>query len=452
MTRNFTQQTKFMKRILAFNGRADSQNIRVEREPKEKDTRKTPCPFLAIEVARPTCAGLSEGYPDWPGLSSTHRGRAMKKNGEAFVGIDTAKARNAVAIAEGGRKGEIRYLGEIDATPDAVAKLVRKLAGRYETLQFCYEAGPTGYGLYRQILSLGHSCVVAAPSLIPRRPGDRVKTNRRDAQSLARLLRAGELSAVWVPDNTHEAVRDLVRTRAMAVEDYRRKRQHVTSFLLRHGRAYTGNATWRGRHLRWLDTQNFAHAAQRFAFQEMLNAVRSTAERINRLDAALAEIVPAWTMAPVVAAFQALRGVGFLTATALVAEAGDIRRFDHPRQLMAFLGLVPSERSTGETRRQGGITRAGNVRARKALVEAAWTYRHPAGVGDKHQRRQTLLPQQIRDIAWKAQARLCARYRRLVAKGKRSTVATVAIAREIAAFLWDIARHVEPSPINAALL
>jgi transposase len=376
----------------------------------------------------------------------------MKKNGEAFVGIDTAKARNAVAIAEGGRKGEIRYLGEIDATPDAVAKLVRKLAGRYETLQFCYEAGPTGYGLYRQILSLGHSCVVAAPSLIPRRPGDRVKTNRRDAQSLARLLRAGELSAVWVPDNTHEAVRDLVRTRAMAVEDYRRKRQHVTSFLLRHGRAYTGKATWRGRHLRWLDTQNFAHAAQRFAFQEMLNAVRSTAERINRLDAALAEIVPAWTMAPVVAAFQALRGVGFLTATALVAEAGDIRRFDHPRQLMAFLGLVPSERSTGETRRQGGITRAGNVRARKALVEAAWTYRHPAGVGDKHQRRQTLLPQQIRDIAWKAQARLCARYRRLVAKGKRSTVATVAIAREIAAFLWDIARHVEPSPINAALL
>lgn len=254
----------------------------------------------------------------------------MKKDREAFVGIDTAKARSAIAVAEGGRKGEIRYLGEIDATPDAVAKLVRKLACRYEAVQFCYEAGPTGYGLYRQILSLGHSCIVVAPSLIPRRPGDRVKTNRRDAQSLARLLRAGELSAVWVPDDTPDAVRDLVRTRAMAIEDYRRKRQHVASFLLRHGRSYAGNATWRGRHLRWLNTQNFAHAAQRLAFQEMLNSVRPAVERIDRLDAALAEIVPTWTMAPVVAAFQALRGVGFLTATALVAEAGDIRRPTSP--------------------------------------------------------------------------------------------------------------------------
>jgi len=182
----------------------------------------------------------------------------------------------------------------------------------------------------------------------------------------------------------------------------------------------------------------------------MLNAIRTGAERIDRLDAMLSEIVPAWTMAPVVSAFQALRGIGFQTATTLVAEAGDIRRFDHPRQLMAFLGLVPSERSTGETRLQGGITRTGNIRARKALVEAAWTYRHPAGIGDAHQRRQAQLPQQIRDIAWKAQARLCARYRRLVAKGKRTTVATTAIAREIAAFLWDIARHLEPAQMKAA--
>ncbi len=374
----------------------------------------------------------------------------MKRSGEVFVGIDTAKARNAVAVAEGGRRGEIRYLGEFDNTPDAVAKLVRKLTDRCPTAHFCYEAGPTGYGLYRQILALGQRCTVVAPSLIPRRPGERVKTNRRDAQTLARLHRAGELTAVWVPDETHEAVRDLVRTRAIAIEDYRRKRQHVTSFLLRHGRSYPGTATWRGRHLRWLDTQNFPHAAQRLAFQEMLNAIRTGAERIDRLDAMLLEIVPAWTMAPVVSAFQALRGVGFQTATTLVAEVGDIRRFDHPRQLMAFLGLVPSERSTGETRRQGGITRTGNIRARKALVEAAWTYRHPAGIGDAHQRRQAQLPQQIRDIAWKAQARLCARYRRLVAKGKRTTVATTAIAREIAAFLWDIARHVEPAQMKAA--
>ncbi len=372
----------------------------------------------------------------------------MKKDSEVFVGIDTAKSRNAIAIAEGDRGGGIRYLGEFDSAPEAVIKLVRKLAERYEAIHFCYEAGPTGYGLYRQIRSLGHECTVVAPSLIPRRPGDRVKTNRRDAQTLARLLRAGELTAVWVPDETHEAVRDLVRTRMIAVEDYRRKRQHVTSFLLRHGRAYAGGTTWRGRHLRWLDGQNFAHPARRFAFQEMLNAVRAASERIDRLEAALIAVVPDWTMAPVVAAFQALRGVGFLTATTLVAEAGDLRRFDHPRQLMAFLGLVPSERSTGDTRRQGGITKAGNSSARKALIEAAWTYRHSAGVGDRHQRRQQHLPQRIRDIAWKAQARLCARYRRLTAKGKRNTIVIAAIAREIAAFLWAIACHVEPGPMQ----
>jgi transposase len=372
----------------------------------------------------------------------------MKKHGEAFVGIDTAKTRNAVAIAEIGRQGEIRYLGEYDTTPDAVAKLVRKLADRYEVLHFCYEAGPTGYGLYRQILILGHNCTVVAPSMIPRKPGERVKTNRRDAQSLARLHRAGELTAVWVPDATHEAVRDLVRTRSAAVEDHRRKRQQVSSFLLRHGRTFPGkSATWQGQHRRWLNAQNFAHPAQRLAYQENLNAAFAAAERITHLEAMLEEIIPSWTMAPVVAAFQALRGVAFTTAATMVAEAGDLRRFDHPRQLMAFLGLVPSERSTGETRRQGGITKTGNIRARRALIEAAWTYRYPAGIGDAHQRRQSELPQQVREIAWKAQVRLCARYRRLMAKGKRKTVATTAIARELAAFMWDIAAHVEPTAI-----
>ncbi|HUY01799.1 MAG TPA: IS110 family transposase [Rhodocyclaceae bacterium] len=374
----------------------------------------------------------------------------MKKLGVAFVGIDTAKVRNAVAVAESGRNGEVCCLGAFDNTPDGVSKLIRKLASRHEALHVCCEAGPTGYGLYRQVLARGHECTVVAPSLIPRRPGDRVKTNRRDAQSLARLLRAGELTAVWVPDETHEAVRDLVRTRVMAIEDYRRKRQHVTSFLLRHGRAYEGKANWKGHHLRWLDGQNFSHPAQRLAFQEMLNAVRAAAERIERLEAALEEIVPSWTMAPVVAAFQAMRGVKFLTATTMVAEAGDLRRFDHPRQLMAFLGLVPSERSTGDTRRQGGITKIGITRARKALVEAAWTYRHSAGLGRHHQDRQRGLPQRVRDIAWKAQTRLCARYRRLMAKGKRNTVAVTAVGREIAAFLWAIAREVEPMSLMAA--
>ena len=343
---------------------------------------------------------------------------------EVFVGIDVAKRRHAVAIADAGRDGEIRYMGEFDASPESMTRLIKKLAAKHDKLHFCYEAGPTGYTLYRQIVALGHDCIVVAPSLIPRRAGDRVKTNRRDAQSLARLLRAGELTAVWVPDETHEAIRDLVRTRALAVEDERRKRQYVTSFLLRHGHCYDRKASWRGKHKRWLDEQNFAHPAQRLAYQEMLNAVQTTVERIDRLEAALVEIVPAWTMAPVVSAFQAMRGVRFMTAVTMVAEAGDLRRFDHPRQLMAFLGLVPSERSTGETRRQGGITKTGNASARKALVEAAWTYRYSAGIGVRHQLRQANLPQQLRDIAWKAQTRLCARYRRLMAKGKRNTVVT----------------------------
>jgi transposase len=368
---------------------------------------------------------------------------------EVFVGIDVAKLRNAVAIAEAGRDGEIRYMGEFDASAESMTRLIRKLAAKHGKLHVCYEAGPTGYGLYRQILALGHECIVVAPSLIPRRSGDRVKTNRRDAQSLARLLRAGELTAVWVPDETHEAVRDLVRTRAMAVEDYRRKRQHVSAFLLRHGRSFDGKTSWRGRHKRWLDGQNFSHPAQRLAYQEMLNAVQATVERMDRLEAALIELVPAWTMAPVVAAFQAMRGVQFMTAVTMVAEAGDLRRFDHPRQLMAFLGLVPSERSTGETRHQGGITKTGNSSARKVLVEAAWTYRHSAGLGVDHQRRQKDLPEPVRDIAWKAQTRLCARFRRLLAKGKRNTLVVVAIAREIAAFLWAIARLIEPRPLPA---
>jgi transposase len=344
----------------------------------------------------------------------------MTRGREAFVGIDAAKAKNAVSVAEGGRQGEMRYLGEFDTAAVTVAKLVRKLADRYETLHFCYEAGPTGYGLYRQIGAMGHDCTVVAPSMIPRKPGERVKTNRRDARTLARLHRAGELTAVWVPDETHEAVRDLVRTRAAAVEDYRRKRQHLTAFLLRQGRSFDGKTSWKGRHLRWLDSQNFAYPAQRPAHQEMLNAVRAAAERLGRLDGMLLEIVPEWTMAPVVAAFQALRGVAFTNAATLVAEAGDIRRFENPRQLMAFLGLVPSERSTGETRCQGGITKTGNSRARKALIEAAWTYRHPAGIGVGHQLRQAGLSQQVRDIAWKAQVRLCTRYRRLMARGQRA--------------------------------
>ena len=368
----------------------------------------------------------------------------MKKYSEAFVGFDTAKKRHAVAIAEGGRDGEVRYLGEIDSSPAAVEKLLTKLAERHAELHICYEAGPTGYGLYRQINGLGHDCRVVAPSLIPKKPGERIKTNRRDAVTLARLLRAGELTPVWVPDAVHEAVRDLVRAREGAAADLRKKRQQVLSFLLRHGRIFSGRKHWSLAHLRWLAQESFAHPAQQIVFQDAINAIEDAAARLHELDRQLLAIVPSWSMAPVVAAYQAMRGVSFVVAATFAAEVGDVRRFDNPRQLMAFLGLVPSERSTGETVRRSGLTLAGNRRARRVLVEGAWTYRYPARVSETLRSRLEGLPKAVRAIAWKAQIRLCARYRRLVAAGKKTPVVIAAIAREMAAFLWAIGRQVDP--------
>lgn len=268
----------------------------------------------------------------------------MDHNSVAYVGVDAAKAKHAIAIAEGGRGAEVRYLGEIDTSPAAIERLVRKLERRYKTLHFCYEAGPTGYGLYRQIRALGHACDVIAPSLVPTRPGDRVKTNRRDAVTLARLLRAGELTAIWVPDAIHEAVRDLVRAREVAAQDLRRKRQQLLSFLLRHGRTFTGRRHWSQAHARWLASQAFDHPAQQIVFQDQIDAVADAQTRLERMDQQLASIVPSWSMAPVVAAYQAMRGVSFLVAVIFAAEIGDVRRFDNPRQLMAFLGLVSTAR------------------------------------------------------------------------------------------------------------
>ena len=369
----------------------------------------------------------------------------MKEYSEAFIGFDTAKKKHAVAIADVGREGEIRYLGEIDSSPLTIERMIRKLAGRYEKLHFCYEAGPTGYGLYRQVRGLGHDCTVVAPSLIPKKSGERVKTNRRDAVSLARLFRAGELTSVWVPDTVHEAVRDLVRARETASQDLRRKRQQLLSFLLRHGRIFSGRQHWSRAHLRWLAQQKFDHPAQQIVFQDAVDAIDDAAARLRRLDAQVAAIVPSWSMAPVVEAYQAMRGVSFVVAVTFVAEIGDLRRFDNPRQLMAFLGLVPSERSTGERVRRAGLTLAGNKRARRVLIEGAWSYRYPARVSQTLQARLEGLPKAVREIAWKAQIRLCARYRRLNAAGKKLPVVIAAIAREMAAFLWAIARHVAPA-------
>ena len=362
---------------------------------------------------------------------------------EAFIGIDTSKLRNAVAIADAGRGGEVRFLGEIENTPAATAKLVRKLAGKYKRLTFCYEAGPTGYGLQRQIRDLGHECVVVAPSLIPKRRGDKVKTNRRDALSLAKLLRADELTAVWIPDGPHEAMRDLTRLREMAMLDLRSKRQQVSAFLLRLGRSYPqSKKTWTKVHLSWIASQKLEHPQQRIVLEEMMLAVRQAQDRLVRLEQAIAAAVPDWSLAELVTALMAMRGIDLISAATLLAEIGDLSRFRTPSELMAYLGLVPSEDSTGDTVKRGPITKAGNRRARRMLVECAWSYQHPPRVGQAKQPKVDAAPPEVREIAWKAQHRLYRRYRALVRNGKLKTVAVVAIARELSGFIWAVARSV----------
>ena len=369
----------------------------------------------------------------------------MGQCSEIFVGIDVSKARNAIAVADAGRAGEVRFIGEVDASEESMRRVVKRLTAKGERAHFCYEAGPTGYGLHRLIVSLGHPCTVVAPSLIPRRPGDRVKTNRRDALGLARLLRAGELTAVWVPDEGHEAMRDLVRARAAAVETQRVHRQQVSSFMLKHGRIFPRPKAWTMRYLKWLQEQKFDHPAHQIALQEMVEAVRTSRERVLRLEASIKEFAPQWSLAPVVQALQALRGVDLIVAVTFATEIGDIGRFESPRQLMAYLGLVPSERSTGDTVRRGSITKAGNGRVRHMLVESAWTYRHAPKIGPGKLYKLEKVSPAVREIAWKAQSRLTARYRALSARGKKSTVVCTAVARELVGFMWSIGREVRPA-------
>jgi transposase len=367
----------------------------------------------------------------------------MVHSSEAFVGFDTSKLRHAVAIADGGRTGEVRFLGEIENTAAATAKLVRKLAAKYQRLTFCYEAGPTGYGLHRQIKSLGHECVVVAPSLIPKRPGDKVKTNRRDAVGLARLLRANELTAVWVPDGSHEAMRDLTRARETAMLDLRSKRQQVSALLLRQGRSYPeSKKTWSKAHMSWLASQKFDYPEQRLVFEETMLAVRQAQERLERLEQAIRAAVPDWSLAEVVTGLMAMRGLDLISAATFLAEVGDLARFQTPQQLMAYLGLVPSEESTGDTIKRGSITKAGNRRARRMLVECSWSYQHPPRVGTVKQHKVDAAPPAVREIAWKAQCRLYRRYRALIRKGKLKTVVITAIARELAGFIWAVSRQI----------
>jgi len=355
----------------------------------------------------------------------------MEHNSEAFIGIDTSKLKNAIAIAEGGRDGEVRYLGEIETTDAATRKLVKKLATKYRKVTFCYEAGPTGYGLYRLITSLGHECSVVAPSLVPKKPGDRVKTNRRDAVGLAKNLRAGELTAVWVPDTRHEAMRDLSRARETAVDDLKSKRQQISSLLLRLGLHYPGEKTWGKSHRNWLASLKLDQREQRIVLEELFGAERQAQERVDRLVGAILDAVPEWSLAKIVTALMAVRGIDLVAAVTIMAELGDLSRFASPRELMAFLGLVPSESSTGDSVKRGGITKAGNRRARRILVESAWSYRYPPRISRDKLAKVAAAPEPVRAIAWKAQTRLSSRYRALIKRGKRPTIVATAIAREL---------------------
>lgn len=345
----------------------------------------------------------------------------MTEDSVFYVGVDVSKAKHAIAAAEGGRDGEVRYFGEIEATPAAVERLVRKLERKHARLHFCYEAGPTGYGLYRQIVALGQRCDVVAPSLIPKRAGERVKTNRRDAVSLARLLRAGELKGIWVPDAVHEAVRDMVRVRAAASEDLRKKRQMLLSFLLRHGRVFSGHKHWSRAHARWLAAQKFDHPAQQIVFQDQVDVITDAQARLERLDAQLAELVDG-------------AGGGGLSGAAWCVLHRRRHLCQRSRRCPPLRQSAPAD----------GLTLAGNRRARRVLIEGAWAYRYPARVTEPIRVRLEGLPKAVREIAWKAQTRLCARYRRLMAAGKKKPIVVAAIAREMAAFLWAIGHQVEP--------
>src|SRR5437660_1723817 len=314
--------------------------------------------------------------PGWPVPSLMHRRRVMADR-ITYVGLDVHKDSIVVAVAAGGLRGEVREYGRIANTSTALDRLLRKLGGDGMRLRFCYEAGPCGYGIQRRLSPRGHECVGVHPSLSPRRAGDRVKTDRRDAASLARLHRAGELTAVWVPDVGHEAMRDLVRARLDAVHSLRRARQQLSGFLLRHGCHY-GRPAWTRLHRRWLAGLKFEQAVHHIVLEDYIAAVEAAEARRNRLTAQIEAMLPDWTLAPVVAALQTMRGMALVNAASLIAELGDLSRFANPRQLMAYLGLVPSEHSSGSSVKRGGITKAGNAAARRLLIEAAWSYRFPA--------------------------------------------------------------------------
>jgi transposase len=356
-----------------------------------------------------------------------------------FLGLDVHAETIAVAVAE--PDGEVRSLGTIANREESIRKFIKKL-GSPEHLRACYEAGPTGFVLYWQLAQLGVECAVVAPSLVPKKPGDRVKTDRRDALKLARSHRSGDLTAVWVPDEDSEALRDLVRQREAAKQDQLRARHRLTKFLLRTGqRPPLGLKAWTERYMRWLAQVRYTQPAQEVTLRDCLNEFEHMSARVKRLEEAILEVVKLapQPMQEVIRGLQALRGVAHISAVTIASELGNISsRFESARKLMGYCGVFPSEDSSGKRIRRGGITKAGNAHLRRIVVESAWCYRHLPRVGEKLRKRHEGIPAEIIEIAWKAQNRLHKRYMKLMNAGKDQRKIMTAVARELLGFIWAI--------------
>jgi transposase len=365
-----------------------------------------------------------------------------------FLGLDVHAETITVAVAE--PDGEVRSLGTIANRAESIRKLVRKL-GSAEQLRACYEAGPTGYVIYWQLAELGVKCEVIAPTLMPMKAGDRVKTDRRDAERLARSYRSGDLTAVWVPDEASEALRDLVRAREAAKQDQLRARHRLSKFLLRMGRRPApGMRVWTTLYLAWVRQLRFQQSAQQATLVDYLHEVDHMTERVKRLEQAIAEAVKLASPAvqEVVKGLQALRGIAEISAVTIVAELGCMTRFEGARQLMAYSGTVPSENSSGQRTRRGGITKTGNAHLRRIVVEAAWSYRHRPAIGHRLRKRLETVPEPVKEIAWKAQVRLHRRYMKLAAAGKEPSKIVTAVARELLGFVWAIGVKAERSVVQ----
>jgi len=355
-----------------------------------------------------------------------------------FLGLDVHAETIAVAVAE--QDGEVRSLGTIANRAESIRKLVKKL-GPVEQLRACYEAGPTGYVLYWQLSELGVDCAVIAPTLVPVKAGDRVKTDRRDAEKLARNHRAGDLTAVWVPDLGSEALRDLVRAREAAKQDQLRARHRLSKFLLRTGqRPASGVKAWTELYMAWVRQLRFQQVAQESTRLDYVHEVEHMAERVKRLEQAIGEAVKLSSpeMQEVIRGLQALRGFAGISAVTIAAELGNISRFQSARQLMGYSGTVPSENSSGKRQQRGSITKTGNAHLRRIAIEAAWSYRLRPGIGPGLRKRQEGVPEEIKEIAWKAQIRLSRRYARLAASGKDQRKIVTAVGRELLGFVWAI--------------